>query len=46
VKSALEQFPVEERKDAVILFSAHSLPLSVVKWVSQRVLAVEGRSIS
>lgn len=30
VKSALEQFPVEERKDAVILFSAHSLPLSVV----------------
>lgn len=46
VKSALEQFPVEERKDAVILFSAHSLPLSVVKWVSERVLAVEGRSIS
>ncbi|KAJ9124317.1 hypothetical protein QFC22_001117 [Naganishia vaughanmartiniae] len=30
VKQGLEKFSEEERKDAVILFSAHSLPLSVV----------------
>lgn len=31
VKAGLEKFDPEDRKDAVILFSAHSLPLSVVK---------------
>lgn len=31
VIKALEAFPQDERKDVVILFSAHSLPLSVVK---------------
>ncbi|KAJ9104011.1 hypothetical protein QFC19_004145 [Naganishia cerealis] len=30
VKQGLEKFSQDERKDAVILFSAHSLPLSVV----------------
>ncbi len=31
ITTALEQFAPEDRSDAVILFSAHSLPLSVVK---------------
>ncbi|ROL46799.1 Ferrochelatase, mitochondrial [Anabarilius grahami] len=30
VRNELEKFPVEKRDDVVILFSAHSLPLSVV----------------
>lgn len=33
ITDALEQFSPEVRNDVVILFSAHSLPLSVVKWV-------------
>jgi ferrochelatase len=31
VREGLEKFAPEDRKDAVIMFSAHSLPLSVVK---------------
>ncbi|XP_031569990.1 ferrochelatase, mitochondrial-like [Actinia tenebrosa] len=30
IKSELEQFPEDVRKDVIILFSAHSLPMSVV----------------
>jgi len=28
IQRALEQFPVDVRKDVVLLFSAHSLPMS------------------
>jgi protoporphyrin/coproporphyrin ferrochelatase len=30
VRAALEEYPVEERDDVLLLFSAHSLPLSVI----------------
>jgi len=30
IKAVLQSFPSDEREDAVILFSAHSLPMSVV----------------
>lgn len=31
IKKELEKFPVEDQKDVVILFSAHSLPMIVNK---------------
>jgi ferrochelatase len=30
IRSSLEEYPEEERKDVVLIFSAHSLPMSVV----------------
>lgn len=33
IRTALEQFPAEKRGDVVLLFSAHSLPIEIVKWV-------------
>lgn len=35
IRAALEQFPAESRDDVVLLFSAHSLPIEIVKWVGQ-----------
>jgi ferrochelatase len=31
IKAALEKYPKERRDEVVILFSAHSLPLEIVK---------------
>lgn len=35
VRNELEKFPLEKRDDVVILFSAHSLPMSVSNTTSQ-----------
>ena len=40
VRSALNKFPPEDRSEAVILFSAHSLPMSVVNRGDPYVLEV------
>jgi ferrochelatase len=31
IKQALEKYPVEKRSEVVLLFSAHSLPMDIVK---------------
>lgn len=31
IRKALEKYPVEKRDDVVLLFSAHSLPMEIVK---------------
>lgn len=40
IESALQKFPEEKRSDAVLLFSAHSLPMSVVNRGDPYVLEV------
>lgn len=32
IKAALAKYPEDGRKDVVVLFSAHSLPLEIVKY--------------
>jgi len=32
IKAALAKYPEDRRKDVVVLFSAHSLPLEIVKY--------------
>jgi ferrochelatase len=31
IKKALEKYPVEKRSEVILLFSAHSLPMEIVK---------------
>lgn len=33
ITTELKQFPLEKQKDVIILFSAHSLPLKVTKYI-------------